>query len=133
MNIVSPTIDPGTRTLRVKGLLANPDEVLRPGLFARVDLGISTRPNVAVIPEDAVLQRADGAVVFRFGAEDRVERRVIEVGVVQGGVVEVLSGVSPGDIVVLRGHSRLVDGDLVVPRDNGRNRREVADAREPGS
>jgi membrane fusion protein (multidrug efflux system) len=113
--------------------MANPEDALRPGLFARVDLGISTRPGVAVIPEDAVLQRADGAVVFRFGAENRVERRVIEVGVIRGGVVEVISGVSPGDVVVLRGHSRLVDGDLVAPRDGDRNRTEIADARETGS
>ena len=132
VSTVSPTIDPRTRTLRVKGLMANSDDALRPGLFARVDLGISTRLGIAVVPEDAVLQRADGAVVFRFGADDRVERRVIEVGVIRDGIVEVLSGVSPGDVVVLRGHSRLVDGDLVAPRDTNGNRREIADAREPG-
>jgi len=132
VSTVSPTIDPATRTLRVKGLMTNPDEALRPGLFARVDLGISTRRGVAVVPEDAVLQRADGAVVFRFGADDRVERRRIEVGVIRDGIVEVLEGVSPGDIVVSRGHSRLVDGDLVVPRDTNGKRSEVADAREPG-
>ena len=133
VNIVSPTIDPKTRTLRVKALMPNPDEALRPGLFARVDLGISTRRGVAVVPEDAVLQRADGAVVFRFGRDNRVERRVIELGTIRGGIVEVRSGLSAGDVVVLRGHSRLVDGDLVVPRDSDDGTREVADAREPRS
>jgi len=125
--------------------MANPDEALRPGLFARVDLGISTRPGVAVIPEDAVLQRADGAVVFLLGEDSRVERRVIELGSIRGGTVEVQSGVVPGDLVVLHGQSRLVDGDLVVIRDGDLIRdgvafsgvdgepHPIADAREPSS
>lgn len=132
VSIVSPTIDPKTRTLRVKGLMANPDDALRPGLFARVDLGIAMRPGVAVIPEDAVLQRADGAVVFRLGKDSRVERRVIGIGSIRGGIVEVQSGVVPGDIVVLHGQSRLVDGDLVVIRDDALALTGVA-LREVGS
>ena len=66
----------------MKARIANPDGRLRPGLFARADLGVSVREDVVMIPEEAVLQRADGAVVFRA-----VRRRiassaaVIEVGV----------------------------------------------------
>ena len=57
-------IDPRTRTLRVKALLANADGRLRPGLFARADLGVAEREGVLMVPEEAVLQRSDGAVVF---------------------------------------------------------------------
>ena len=60
VTLVSPTIDPATRTLRVKATLANAEGRLRPGLFARADLGVSTRDDVLMIPEEAVLQRADG-------------------------------------------------------------------------
>jgi hypothetical protein len=102
--------------LRVKAQLANADRKLRPGLFARVDLGIAKRDGVAMIPEEVVLQRADGAVVFRALAENRVERRVIEVGAHHDGMVEVVRGLAPGDLVVLRGQAGLSDGELVSPR-----------------
>jgi membrane fusion protein (multidrug efflux system) len=116
VSVVSPRIDPATRTLRVKGLLANPDGRLRPGLFARVDLGVSDRSGVAMIPEDAMLQRADGSVAFRLLDGERVQRRVLTTGVFQDGYVEVIEGLAVGDLVVLRGHANLVDGAVVALR-----------------
>jgi membrane fusion protein (multidrug efflux system) len=116
VTFVSPTIDTRTRTLRVKAQLENPEGRLRPGLFARVDLGIAEREGVPMILEEAVLQRADGAVVFRANGENRVERIVIETGVYHGGYVEVVKGLAPGDRIVSRGQARLVEGQLVVPR-----------------
>jgi membrane fusion protein (multidrug efflux system) len=116
VSVVSPTIDPSTRTLRVKAELANPEGRLRPGLFARADLGVAVRENVAMIPE-AVLQRADGPVAFRLVGEDRVERRSLELGVIRDGRIEVRAGLAPGDRVVVRGQSDLVDGAAVSVRD----------------
>jgi membrane fusion protein (multidrug efflux system) len=116
VTVVAPTVDPQSRTLRVRAELPNPDGRLRPGLFARADLGVSQRTGVAMIPEEAVLQRADGAVIFRMNGADRVERRVIEVGIHDGGSVEVLHGLAPGDRVVTRGHTALVDGAMVEVR-----------------
>jgi membrane fusion protein (multidrug efflux system) len=116
VSVVSPTIDPRTRTLRVKALLDNSEGRLRPGLFARVDLGIARRDGVAMLPEEAVLQRADGAVVFRLAEENRAERRVIETGAYRDGLVEVTAGLSDGDTVIRRGHTHLVDGSLVEAR-----------------
>jgi membrane fusion protein (multidrug efflux system) len=116
VTFVSPTIDVRTRTLRVKAQLENLDGQLRPGLFARVDLGVSQRDGVMMIPEDAVLQRADGEVVFRANAENRVERVIIETGTHRDGMVEVTTGLSPGQRIVSRGQAWLSDGQLVTPR-----------------
>jgi membrane fusion protein (multidrug efflux system) len=116
VSVVSPRIDPATRTLRVKGVLANPDGRLRPGLFARVDLGVSDRSGVAMIPEDAMLQRADGAVAFRLLDGNRVQRRVLTTGLFQDGYAEVVEGLEIGDLVVVRGHAALVDGAVVALR-----------------
>jgi membrane fusion protein (multidrug efflux system) len=115
VSVVSPTIDARTRTLRVKAEFANPEGRLRPGLFARVDLGVNRRSNVPMIPEEAVLYRADGAVVFRVQG-DRVERKIIEAGVHIDGTIEVVSGLAGGDLIVRRGHTRLIDGSLVAAR-----------------
>jgi membrane fusion protein (multidrug efflux system) len=124
--VVSPTIDPSTRTLRIKAVLPNPEHALRPGLFARADLGVATRSGVLLVPEEAVLQRSDGSVLFVLGDDDRVERRVVTTGTWRGASVEILEGVRAGDEVVTRGHTALVDG-AVVRLPEGR-----AGARESG-
>jgi membrane fusion protein (multidrug efflux system) len=116
VSVISPRIDLATRTLRVKGLLANPDGRLRPGLFARVDLGVSDREGVAMIPEDAVLQRADGSVAFRLADGSRVQRRALTTGLYRDGYVEVVEGLEIGDLVVVRGHAALIDGAVVALR-----------------
>lgn len=116
VTVISPRIDPKTRTLRVKATLPNPDGRLRPGLFARADLGVAERDNVAMIPEDAVLQRSDGAVVFRMNGPDRVERRTVRLGTFRDGMVEAVSGLEIGDRVVVRGQARLISGSQVEIR-----------------
>lgn len=116
VTFVSPTIDRRTRTLRVKAQLENQGGRLRPGLFARVDLGISERPSVPMVLEEAILQRADGPVVFRIAPDNRVERLVVETGAHEDGYVEIAHGLDAGDLVVSRGQTWLSDGDLVTPR-----------------
>jgi membrane fusion protein (multidrug efflux system) len=116
VSVVSPTIDPRTRTLRVKALLDNPDGRLRPGHFARADLGISKRAGVLMIPEEALLQRADGSVVFRVGKDQRAERLVVEAGIIRDGWVEITRGLQVGDRIVLRGHANLIDGAVILAR-----------------
>jgi RND family efflux transporter MFP subunit len=113
---ISPTLDSRTRTLRVKGLLANAEGRLRPGTFARVDLGVAERASVAMLPEEAVLQRSDGSVVFRLVGTDRVERLRVRTGLHRDGWVEVSEPVAVGDRVIVRGQVGLVDGARVSVR-----------------
>jgi membrane fusion protein (multidrug efflux system) len=141
VDVVSPTIDPGTRTLRVKANLPNPDGALRPGLFARADLGVALRRGALVVPTEAVLQRASGPAVFVVGADGRVARRDVTVGTFHRDGVEVTQGLVSGDLVVTRGHTGLVDGavvkvtETVEPAGSGPETpaaEGVANARGPG-
>jgi membrane fusion protein (multidrug efflux system) len=116
VTVVSPVIDPRSRTLRVKAQIANPDGRLRPGLFARIDLGVALRPDVPMVLEEAILRRAEGAIVFRSVDGNRVERVAVETGVHYAGHVEVVKGLAPGDQVVSRGGDRLSDGQTVLAR-----------------
>jgi len=117
VSMISPEIDERTRTLRVKAVLANPDGRLRPGLFARADLGIARRANVVLVPEEAVLQRSDGAVVFRaIEGGKRAQRRIVELGPIRGGRAEIRSGLAAGDVVVVRGQALLADGAPITAR-----------------
>ena len=116
VHVVSPRIDPATRTLRVLARLENRERRLRPGLFARVEVGVSVRERVPMIPEQAVLQRSDGSVAFVVRDGNRAERRNVRLGVFRDGLAEVVSGVAVGEQVIVRGSSRLVDGSLVELR-----------------
>lgn len=116
VHVVSPTIDPRTRTLRVKALIDNADGRLRPGLFARANLGIALRRGIITVPEEAVLRRADGSVVFRVAEGNRAQRVLVETGSIRDGWVEIRSGLAPGDRVISRGHADLVDGSVVTLR-----------------
>ena len=116
VSMISPRIDPRSRTRRIKARIDNRETRLLPGLFARADLGVSERAAVPMVPESALLQRADGSIVFRMSGPDQVERVVIETGTIRDGYVEVVSGLDLGDLIVARGHAPLVDGSMVDVR-----------------
>lgn len=116
VSMISPTIEPRTRTLRVKAELPNPEGRIRPGLFAHTDIGVSERTGVVSVPQDAIVQRADGTVVFRLGSDNRVSRIQVETGVTSNGFVEIRTGINHGDFVVVRGQTRLDDGISVMVR-----------------
>jgi membrane fusion protein (multidrug efflux system) len=116
VTVISPTLDPRTRTLRVKAQIANPDGRLRPGLFARADLGVARREGALLVPEEAVLQRADGEVVFTVTPDDKAHRVLVTTGMQKEGQVEIVTGLAAQDQVVVRGHSALVDGAPVARR-----------------
>jgi membrane fusion protein (multidrug efflux system) len=70
-----------------------------------------------MVPEEALTQRADGAFLFRIGADDRVERVDVQTGVRSGGRVEIVGPIYAGERVVRRGHGGLSDGMVVVVRE----------------
>jgi cobalt-zinc-cadmium efflux system membrane fusion protein len=104
---VSATFDPATRSLPVRGVVANTRGRLRPEMFARVWVQNANRSSVITVPDSAI-QRLDGkAVVFvahpdgKGGA--RFERRDVELGRGSGGLTPVLRGVSENNLVVVSG------------------------------
>jgi membrane fusion protein, multidrug efflux system len=74
------------------------------------------RKGLLLVPEEAVLQRADGEIVFRATRDNKVERVVVKTGVHKEGLVEIASGLRPDDVVVTRGQAGLTDGLPVSPR-----------------
>jgi len=107
-----------TRTVRARVDLANPDGRLRPGMFARVRMessgdgadaggldsrGAGSSREVLTVPETSLQRDDDGSVVFLARGGGRFERREVETGRRNGGLVEILSGLEPGDEVVTRG------------------------------
>jgi len=99
---ISPTIDPSTRTGLVRVELANPKGHLRPGLFVSAEV-VGEREEVVLLPKSAV-QRIDGeTVVFVPEGKGGFEARVVRTGGSNRTLVEVVSGLSPGQPYVFRG------------------------------
>jgi membrane fusion protein (multidrug efflux system) len=133
VTFIAPTIDPATRTLRIKAEIDNADNLLRPGLFARVNLGTDQRKSVLMVPEEALVQREGGASLFLIGEGDRVRRVIVETGVQTKGRVEVRGEIAAGDRVVRRGHGGLADGMVVVVRDAESSSLETAAGEASGA
>lgn len=112
IDYVYPTVDPKTRTGRVRLIVDNKDGVIRPGSFADVSFEIGAEPRLAVKSE-AVLQSERGAYVVLALGEGRFEPRLIEPGLVSGGWTEVRKGVAAGEPVVVSGQF-LIDSESAL-------------------
>lgn len=104
--VVDTRIDTTTRTVRVISEFDNADEALKPGLFMTVELVLSRREDAMLVAEEALDPLGERNFVYVI-RENRARRVEIRVGQRLAGEVEVLSGVQPGDIVVVRGIQRL--------------------------
>jgi membrane fusion protein (multidrug efflux system) len=106
---VSPTLDPTTRRMILKGWVPNTDGRLRAGLFANVDMEVATRENALLVPESAVVVDRHGAYVWRRKDDDTATRVPVELGLRKGGRVEVTMGLRPGDEVVVAGTHKVAE------------------------
>ena len=88
---------------------------VRPGMFARGRIKLGERPDAVVVPAEAVVR--DGENVYLFTVEDsKAKRLAVKLGLQDGSLIEV-SGVQPGQTVVVSGQSSLVDGAKVSVED----------------
>jgi membrane fusion protein (multidrug efflux system) len=100
-----------SRTLPVRALINNPDGKLRPGQFMSANLTLRQR-EAMIIPEQAVIIRGDETFVYL--AEDGAAKRTsVELGTRSPGIVEVASGLSLEDQVIVTGQDRLSSGDRI--------------------
>lgn len=106
---ILPQMDAQTRTLKVRLDADNPDLSLRPDLFVNVEFPVATPPRLSV-PEDAVIDTGSHQVVYIDLGEGRFEPRRVEAGERYDGRVEILSGLQPGERIVVSG-AFLVDSE----------------------
>jgi Cu(I)/Ag(I) efflux system membrane fusion protein len=102
VDFVYPTLDPRTRTARVRLALPNPDLALRPDMYANVELRVD-RGERLLVPLSAVLQAGERSFVFRALGDGRFRPQEIELGMRSGEDVEVRSGLAAGDRIVASG------------------------------
>jgi len=106
---VGDLADPATRQVEVMGWVKNPGE-LKPGFFAEVTLASETRRGALLVPEGAVQASEKGFVTYAV-EDGKARLHPIQIGLRTGtGLVEILSGVKAGDVVVVEGSDRLTEG-----------------------
>lgn len=114
---IDPGIDPGSRSMRIRATLVNPDERLRPGMFAEIRTLIGTSSIVLTLPRTAISYAPYGDSVFVIEEKEgkqTVQRKPVKTGDVRSGRVEILEGVSAGDRVVNAGQHKLRNGQQVT-------------------
>lgn len=110
ISLVYPTIDPATRTFPVEIKLANKDQRVRPGMFARVELNFGTEDNV-VVPDLAIVKQAGSGDRYVYVYNDgKVSYNKVELGRRMGAEYELKSGVPDNAQVVVAGQARLSNG-----------------------
>ncbi len=112
IGLITPRVDPATGTFPVKVEIDDPDGQLRPGMFARVSIVYESKANALKIPRSAFLEN-DGPPAVFVVVDGKAEQRQLELGLLNGSYVEVLSGVTATDQVIVVGQSGLKNGTLV--------------------
>jgi RND family efflux transporter MFP subunit len=105
---ISPVIDSKTGTFKVTLRVPNPDNLLKSGMFAQVKLNYDTKQNVVLLPRKALLAIDDSINVFVV-KNGIASKKAVTVGYQEGEVVEILSGLSGTEKVVITGHQNLRD------------------------
>lgn len=110
---IDPLVDVNGRALAIRARVPNPDGSLRPGLFARVSLTLTTVPDAVLVPEQAIVAFGKDQYVFKV-VDGKVAQTRVTLGERRNAEVEISKGLAPGDMVVTAGQLKIRDGAPVT-------------------
>ncbi len=102
-------IDPVTRSATVRAIIKNENHVIKPGMLMSVKITGEATENI-IVPEAVLIPRQDKQFVFKITADGIAQRQEVTVGKRLPGKVEILSGLNPGDKVIVDGTIKVKDG-----------------------
>ncbi len=107
-----PMINEATRALQVRAKTDNPDGALIPGSYADVVLTLDSIPDALLIPTEAIIPRLNDQLVFRI-TNGKAEEVTVKTGVRQPSIVQITSGIKPGDSIMVSGLLQVKPGMAV--------------------
>jgi membrane fusion protein (multidrug efflux system) len=116
--------------MRVRARIANPRNVLRPGMFARVSADLGGKTSAIWVPEQVIVPRGDGNFVFAV-VDGKADLRPVKLGRREPGRVEVAEGLKAGETIVLDGQIKLRPGVPVVTLEQAAQRMKQMQAGKP--
>jgi membrane fusion protein, multidrug efflux system len=124
LTAINPDLDAATRSIRLQATFANADQLLRPGMFARMDVVFPEEQTVLAIPATSILSAPYGDSVYVIEPATNaagglvVRQQFVHVSRAKGDFVSVGSGLKPGERVVNSGIFKLRNGMSVVENNN---------------
>jgi len=115
IDVIEPQLDPLTRTVGIVAIVANTDELLRPGMSATIEVVLTERAMALTVPTDAVFVEGGQAWVYVVKPDSVVTRAAVSLGTRLAAVVEITEGLAAGQNVVKAGHQKLYEGAKVMP------------------
>lgn len=115
---IGSALDMSTRTIQAEIYISNPKRLLKPGMFAKVELTLSEKPQTLVIPKVALLEEGGEKFVFTV-QEGRALRKKVIPGFEKNEEIEILEGLSEGERIVIRGQESLKDQTAVKVIEGG--------------
>jgi RND family efflux transporter MFP subunit len=112
VRFVSPSFRADQRALTVEAVVPNPDDALKPGMFASAEITLPASDSSAVVPAEAIRSVAGISHVFVVHG-DKVEQRMVTPGAALGPLTEVRMGLSAGESVATSGIDALADGAAI--------------------
>lgn len=106
---IQPRIEPNTRTLRLRGIANNDDNVLLPGAFVEVNLALRAIDAALMAPSEAIIPEMGGQSVYLY-RNGKAERRQVEIGIRTDQRVHITDGVVAGDTLLTTGMLQLRPG-----------------------
>jgi membrane fusion protein, heavy metal efflux system len=100
---VADTIEPKTRTAKVRCLVENSDGMLKLEMFATVEIPIDRTSSILAVPDSSIQQIDGKPVVFVRNSEKTFQKREVQTGIASGGYTEIRSGLKAGDLVASQG------------------------------
>ena len=123
------SVDQGTSSVTLRGVVPNPDHLLLPGMFVRVKVDQGVRENSVLAPQRGVTFDYSGnATALVVGADNVVQRRELELGQAYRDQWLVLSGLEPGDRVIVEGLQKIRNGMPVKPTSAASKEEKPAEA-----
>jgi membrane fusion protein, multidrug efflux system len=114
VTVLDNEIDTTTGMVKFRAQFPNPDNALFPNQFVNVRVLIRTLKDVVTVPSAAIQRGAPGTYVYIVNSDSTVSVRNVKVGPSDNGMVQIISGLNPGDKVVTDGTDRLSDGARVM-------------------
>jgi RND family efflux transporter MFP subunit len=130
---IDRAVDPSTGTLRARAEFANPEKLLRPGMFARIRVGLGVRPDSILVPERAVTELQGRHFVWVIDADNQANQRSVTVGEILGGSVLIRDGLQAGERIVVEGLQKVREGAPVQPMTAAQMAEAAAQAARAGA
>jgi RND family efflux transporter MFP subunit len=115
LDFVDRAVDPRTGTLALRATFPNPERLLRPGQYVRLQVLLEVRAGALLVPQAAVQESQGSASLFVVGPDQKVQARTVRMGPRFGTLWVVDDGVKPGEHVVVSGLQQIRAGMQVDP------------------